>query len=317
MLVCLWAAGRLLLRTGSGGNGMYACCKPSEVFPAENLSRDACPSGRGSASQRGWLLEAGCCDEGPTSRRGSRGRRSEGRSDIQRVDRHPRRIGQRRHQSQGLRATSEAGLHRGFLRAKGPTAVSKSIRGLSRRRSIRRRADWRKRRASWTGARRSSRRPKRRLPWRRPIRANATRRRALYAARASSRRSPSRISTTRRRTIWRRKRRFRLPEPQVETARAQIPPRPRRSGGQGRRRNRPDQSRLHPAYSPIDGIAGIAQQQVGALVSPASGPVTTVSTVDPIKVYFTVSEQEYLDFHRRFPTRKPAWMPTATTALWS
>ena len=54
--------------------------------------------------------------------------------------------------------------------------------------------------------------------------------------------------------------------------------------------------------SPIDGIAGIAQQQVGALVGPASGAVTTVSTVDPIKVYFTVSEQEYLDFHRRYST---------------
>src|SRR2546425_3697844 len=37
--------------------------------------------------------------------------------------------------------------------------------------------------------------------------------------------------------------------------------------------------------SPIDGIAGIAQQQVGALVSPNSGIVTTVSTVDPIKVW--------------------------------
>jgi membrane fusion protein (multidrug efflux system) len=47
--------------------------------------------------------------------------------------------------------------------------------------------------------------------------------------------------------------------------------------------------------SPIDGIAGLAQQQVGA--------VTTVSTVDPVKVYFTVSEQEYLDFNRRFPTQ--------------
>jgi RND family efflux transporter MFP subunit len=54
--------------------------------------------------------------------------------------------------------------------------------------------------------------------------------------------------------------------------------------------------------SPIDGIAGIAQQQVGALVSPSSGAITTVSTVDPIKVYFTVSEQEYLDFNRRFPS---------------
>ena len=54
--------------------------------------------------------------------------------------------------------------------------------------------------------------------------------------------------------------------------------------------------------SPIDGIAGIAQQQVGALVSPSSGTVTTVSTLDPVKVWFTVSEQEYLDFNRRFPS---------------
>jgi membrane fusion protein (multidrug efflux system) len=54
--------------------------------------------------------------------------------------------------------------------------------------------------------------------------------------------------------------------------------------------------------SPIDGIPGIAQQQVGALVSPASGAMTTVSTLDPIKVYFTASEQEFLDFTRRYPT---------------
>jgi RND family efflux transporter MFP subunit len=54
--------------------------------------------------------------------------------------------------------------------------------------------------------------------------------------------------------------------------------------------------------APIDGIPGIAQQQVGALVSPASGAITTVSTLDPVKVYFTVSEQEYIEFGRRFPT---------------
>jgi membrane fusion protein (multidrug efflux system) len=54
--------------------------------------------------------------------------------------------------------------------------------------------------------------------------------------------------------------------------------------------------------APIDGIAGVAQQQVGALVSPAAGTVTTVSTLDPIKCYFTVSEQEYLAFHRRYNT---------------
>lgn len=56
--------------------------------------------------------------------------------------------------------------------------------------------------------------------------------------------------------------------------------------------------------APIDGIAGQAQLQVGALASPASGPVTSVSTVDPIKVYFTVSESEYLDWRRRFPTEE-------------
>jgi RND family efflux transporter MFP subunit len=55
--------------------------------------------------------------------------------------------------------------------------------------------------------------------------------------------------------------------------------------------------------SPIDGIAGIAQQQVGALVNPSSGPITTVSTVNPIKAYITASEQEYLDFHRRYTTQ--------------
>ncbi len=46
--------------------------------------------------------------------------------------------------------------------------------------------------------------------------------------------------------------------------------------------------------SPIDGIAGTATVQVGNLVSPASNAVTTVSTLDPVKANFTVSEQEYL-----------------------
>jgi len=51
--------------------------------------------------------------------------------------------------------------------------------------------------------------------------------------------------------------------------------------------------------SPIDGIAGIAQAQVGNLISTTSAPLTTVSTVDPIKVYFTLSEQQYLNFTKR------------------
>jgi len=50
--------------------------------------------------------------------------------------------------------------------------------------------------------------------------------------------------------------------------------------------------------SPIDGIAGKAQVQIGNLVSLSTGPITTVSTLDPIKAEFTVSEQEYLKFAR-------------------
>jgi RND family efflux transporter MFP subunit len=51
--------------------------------------------------------------------------------------------------------------------------------------------------------------------------------------------------------------------------------------------------------SPIDGIAGIAQAQVGNLISTSSSPLTTVSLVDPIKVYFTLNEREYLNFTKR------------------
>ncbi len=45
----------------------------------------------------------------------------------------------------------------------------------------------------------------------------------------------------------------------------------------------------------IDGVAGIAKAQIGDLVGPGQiGELTTVSTVDPIKVYVPVSEQQYL-----------------------
>ncbi|HEU4887426.1 MAG TPA: efflux RND transporter periplasmic adaptor subunit [Thermoanaerobaculia bacterium] len=47
--------------------------------------------------------------------------------------------------------------------------------------------------------------------------------------------------------------------------------------------------------SPISGVAGIANAQVGNLVSPQS-ILTTVSDVDPIRVEFPMSEQEYLHY---------------------
>jgi membrane fusion protein (multidrug efflux system) len=53
----------------------------------------------------------------------------------------------------------------------------------------------------------------------------------------------------------------------------------------------------------VDGVAGIAEVQIGNLVGPNS-ILTSVSQMDPIKAYFTVSEQEYIDFHRRYPTEE-------------
>ena len=47
--------------------------------------------------------------------------------------------------------------------------------------------------------------------------------------------------------------------------------------------------------SPIDGIAGMAKAQIGNLVGPGQiEELTTVSTVNPIKAYAGLSEQEYL-----------------------
>jgi len=47
--------------------------------------------------------------------------------------------------------------------------------------------------------------------------------------------------------------------------------------------------------SPITGVASIATAQIGDFVSPPGEPLTTVSTIDPILVNFTASEQEYLN----------------------
>lgn len=51
----------------------------------------------------------------------------------------------------------------------------------------------------------------------------------------------------------------------------------------------------------IDGVAGIASGQVGNLVGPQI-ILTTVSQLEPMKAYFTVSEQQYLAFVKRNPT---------------
>jgi membrane fusion protein (multidrug efflux system) len=53
--------------------------------------------------------------------------------------------------------------------------------------------------------------------------------------------------------------------------------------------------------SPLDGVAGLASPaaQVGNLVSPSSGQLTTVSTVDPMRVYFSVSQRMLTDMQER------------------
>src|SRR5205814_9557805 len=60
-----------------------------------------------------------------------------------------------------------------------------------------------------------------------------------------------------------------------------------------------DQARLSLSWrrvvAPISGIAGLAAKHVGDLVGPQTIR-TTISTVDPIRVLYEVSEQEYLQF---------------------
>jgi membrane fusion protein (multidrug efflux system) len=75
-----------------------------------------------------------------------------------------------------------------------------------------------------------------------------------------------------------------------------------------------DSARLNLGFtkinSPIDGIAGIAKAQIGDLLSPsAQTELTTVSEVDPIKVYISISEREYLRFLDKSATAKPEHVP--------
>src|SRR5260370_248059 len=63
-----------------------------------------------------------------------------------------------------------------------------------------------------------------------------------------------------------------------------------------------EQAELNPEWpkvtSLVDGIAGIAQVQIGNLVG-ANSILTSVSQVDPIKAFFPISEQEYLIAQRK------------------
>ncbi len=66
-----------------------------------------------------------------------------------------------------------------------------------------------------------------------------------------------------------------------------------------------EQTELNLGYtritSPINGLAGFANAQVGDLVGPSSGALTTVSQVDPIKAIVTAGEGPFTDFISRHP----------------
>jgi RND family efflux transporter MFP subunit len=66
-----------------------------------------------------------------------------------------------------------------------------------------------------------------------------------------------------------------------------------------------EQAELNLGYTnvtaPIDGVAGFANNQVGDLVGPTTGPLTTVSQIDPIKAVVTAGEGPFTDFVSRHP----------------
>lgn len=68
------------------------------------------------------------------------------------------------------------------------------------------------------------------------------------------------------------------------------------------------QAQLNLGYTkilaPIEGVSGFTNAQVGDLVSPTSGPLTTVSQIDPIKAIVTTGEGPFTDFVSRHPDPK-------------
>ena len=79
-----------------------------------------------------------------------------------------------------------------------------------------------------------------------------------------------------------------------------------------------EQARLNLEWtkitSPITGVADVAAGQVGDLVAPET-VLTTVSQLDPIKVEFPISEQEYLYFRRRANNAPPEAARTGALEL--
>jgi RND family efflux transporter MFP subunit len=77
-----------------------------------------------------------------------------------------------------------------------------------------------------------------------------------------------------------------------------------------------NQAEINVGYTkivaPIDGMVGFANNQVGDLVGPTTGPLTTMSQIDPIKAVVTAGEGPFTDFVSRHPdpTERNAYIKT-------
>ena len=77
-------------------------------------------------------------------------------------------------------------------------------------------------------------------------------------------------------------------------------------------RSQVEQAKLNLEFtdvkSLVEGISGIAQVQIGNLVNPTT-ILTSVSQIDPIKAYFSISEQEYIHFAERINAQTQKEIP--------
>lgn len=64
-----------------------------------------------------------------------------------------------------------------------------------------------------------------------------------------------------------------------------------------------EEARLNLGFAtiraPVDGIAGLARAQVGNLIGPNSGPLTTVTKINPIRAEFSLSQQLMTQLQQR------------------
>ncbi len=80
-----------------------------------------------------------------------------------------------------------------------------------------------------------------------------------------------------------------------------------------------DQAELQLSYTtikaPFGGVMGLSVPDIGALVGPESGPLTTLTLLDPISVEFPVATSIYLDYQRRVQESGQPEEPNVTLTM--